>query len=137
MATPTENAPLPEPKIDLQVPETVPVIEATPVVPLIDPKRTAAPPTFVDRFLAILATVDRVVEYLVELAESLQAPGEKKREWVKKEARAWIRYLEGRFDLLPGIFEAIALRLADVLLDLAIDRAFRRLERAGIVNAHK
>ncbi len=137
MATPTENAPLPEPKIDLQVPETLPLVDPKPVVPLIDRKRTAAPPTFVDRFLAILATVDRVVEYLVELAENLQAPGEKKREWVKKEARAWIRYLEGRFDLLPGIFEAIALRLADVLLDLAIDRAFRRLERAGIVNAHK
>lgn len=135
MSTKTHD--LPEPRIDLQAPETLPVVEATPVVPLIDPKRTAAPPTFVDRFLAILATVDRVVEYLVELAENLQAPGEKKREWVKKEARAWIRYLEGRFDLLPGIFEAIALRLADVLLDLAIDRAFRRLERAGIVNAHK
>lgn len=133
----TKTYDLPEPRIDLQVPETVPVIEATPVVPLIDQKRTAAPPTFVDRFLTILATVDRVVEYLVELAESLKAPGEEKRQWVKKEARAWIRYLEGRFDLLPGIFEAIALRLADVLLDLAIDRAFRRLERAGIVNAHK
>lgn len=121
---------LPEPKIELvgteqrvdhKIPEKVaPILEA--------PKRDDGRIARIQRIWNITqVVVAEAIETANELQE-LKTPKEEKA-YVKAEVVRWLRLLEKKYDLIPGLLEKLAFKLINYGLGLIINRTYGKLRR--------